>query len=98
MIKVEKDHIDGDSINLTISSMPLYGIERVLGESDEIPNIGEEIPFKLFDDDGELYYSGILTDDDECENQTAALRWGESYAGCTRIEVFRNGEWDQEIS
>jgi hypothetical protein len=55
------------------------------------------VKFRLYDDDGELYYEGVLEDDDDCENQTAALRWGESMAGCTRITVERDGEYVQEI-
>jgi len=47
------------------------------------------IDFRLFDDDGELYYEGRLHDDDECLNQSAALKWGEGFAGCTEIQVNR---------
>jgi hypothetical protein len=61
---------------------------------------GVELPkvkFKLFDDDGELYYEGRLHDDDECLNQSAALDFGMADAGCTTIKVLRDGEWVQEI-
>lgn len=55
------------------------------------------VTFRLYDDDGELYYEGSCHDDDECLNQEAALRWAEGYAGCTTIKVLRNGAWTQEI-
>ena len=63
----------------------------VLGhESPELP--GKPLPFidfRLYDDDGELYFEGRLHDDDDCENQASALKWGESFAGCTTIKVNR---------
>jgi hypothetical protein len=102
MIHVLHDHEQGQKMNLKIEAMPLYGLERVLGEDDAIPNEGPTVKFKLFDDDGELYYSGILTDDDECVNQMAALRWGEAEAGAAIIKVLRPSmektEWVQEIA
>lgn len=100
---ITHDHIDGgpgdegDRPAFTIHAMPLYGVERALGEDDKLPGATKALPFKLYDDDGELYFEGVLDDDDECVNQTAALRWGESDAGCTTIKVKRDGEWVQEI-
>lgn len=55
------------------------------------------VRFRLWDDDGELYYSGVLNDDDDCVSQQAALEWGEVMAGATVIKVLRDGEWIQEI-
>lgn len=103
MIRVAYDHLDGQKVNIEIDRMPTYAMERVLmgvtGETDEIPAFGLPfVRFQLFDDDGELYYSGALSDDDECVNQSAALRWGEAEAGCTTIKVERNGKFVQEIS
>ena len=53
--------------------------------------------FRLFDDDGELCYSGILTDDDDAAAQTYALQWGAYDSGCTTIKVLRDGVWVQDI-
>lgn len=99
MFTIRKDHIgtvaqDGE---LSVTRMPLYGIERAAGLDDRLPTAETSVKFRLYDDDGELYYEGVLEDDDDCENQTAALRWGESMAGCTRITVERDGEYVQEI-
>jgi hypothetical protein len=96
-VYIDKDYDDGSRNGETIESMPLYAIERVAGLDDAIPVEGELIRFRLFDDDGELMYEGRLHDDDECENQTAALRFGEADVGATRIEVCRDGEWKVEI-
>lgn len=73
-------------------------------ESGELPSRdaqGNGLPhvrFRLLDDDGEVYYGGWLHDDDECENQLAVLRYGESDAGCTTVEVKRGDKWVQEVS
>jgi hypothetical protein len=100
MIRLAYDHLDGERMSEEIHEMPLYAMERIIGMEDTaLPVHGLPcVRFQLFDDDGELYYSGALSDDDECENQTAALRWGEAMAGCTTVKVERNGKFVQEIS
>ena len=72
-------------------------VENYFG--DEAP---EEYPrtktrFRLKDDDGIVYFSGWLLNDDYCAVQQTVLSWAEWYAGCTTIEVRENGEWKQEI-
>lgn len=99
---IDVDHINADApefdrTGTVLEEAPLYGIEKVLGVDSTIPAGDSMIKFKMFDDDGELYYEGRLTDDPDCENQSAALRFGEADAGCTLIIVERNGEWVQEI-
>lgn len=71
--------------------------EALIGIKSEPLPTGERIPFRLFDDDGELYYEGVLDDDPECINQSEALRFGELDAGCTTIKVLRGDEWVQDI-
>lgn len=98
MIYIDRDHIDSGHAGATVYERPLYGMERIMGETGEVPDEGKLIRFRLYDDDGELYYEGRLTDDDEAENQFAAVRWGETMAGTTTIKVRRgNGPWVQEI-
>jgi hypothetical protein len=94
---IDKDFIDAGRAGSTLEETPQYGVEKVLGIDPSIPSTGKLVPFRLYDDDGELYYEGRLTDDDECENQSAALRFGEADAGCTTILVEREGVWTQEI-
>lgn len=106
MIRINKDRLfdpktdppNASRVGTTISYMPKYGIERAMDPREEfLSQKGQYIRFRLKDDDGEIYYEGQLTDDEDCQNQTAALRWGESDAGCTTIEVKRDGKWTQEI-
>lgn len=90
-----------DSGYIEIDVMPLYGIERAMGLPDALPNAaecdGKTVQFKLYDDDGEYCYGGVLDDDDECLNQSAALRWGETDYGATEIRVLRDGKYIAEI-
>lgn len=96
MFTITKNHVT-EGYTPTIGQMPRYGIERAMGEDDSLPRVSKCVDFRMYDDDGELYYEGLLDDDDECVNQIAALRFGEADAGCTTIRVKRNGEWVQEI-
>lgn len=111
VVVIEKDHISeperGDTprVGWRIYYHPRSAYEQVvmsvIGEEEKQLPDGLDgfpaIPFRMYDDDGELYYEGQLSDDPDCANQSAALRFGESDAGCTRIEVLRDGEWKQEI-
>jgi hypothetical protein len=111
MFKITKDHIaevergDKSREGMVFDRMPQYGMERAMGLDDRLPEETTAdarveygtVPFRLYDDDGELHYEGELHDDPECINQMAALRFGESDTGCTRIEVRRGPEWVQEI-
>jgi hypothetical protein len=83
---------------ITLDQMPLYAIERAMGETGEIPNDGPTVQFRLYDDDGEFCYGGTLTDDDDCLNQAAALRYAEGDVGATMIKVLREGGYVQEIA
>lgn len=101
MFKITRDFTGEEyaysAVNIEVYKMPLYGIERAAGVDDALPANGNVISFRLYDDDDNLVLSGNLDDDEECTNQTAALRYGESYAGATRIDVQRDGEWCTEI-
>ena len=89
------------AVGISEEHMRIPAIAVTLGyESPPLPGKPlKAIDFRLYDDDGELYYGGRLHDDDECENQSAALKWGEGFAGCTTIKVNRqDGKgWVQEI-
>jgi hypothetical protein len=81
------------------SRIPLLAHVVFGAESTLLPKHpeGNRVPFRLKDDDGEIYYTGVLDDDDDCANQSAALAWGEADAGCTTIEVLRGNDWVLEI-
>lgn len=51
--------------------------------------------FRMFDDDGELYYEGLLVGDRTSEDGFAPLEdFGTPNAGCTRIDYRVNGRWE----
>lgn len=101
MFTVTKDHTADEGatpIFVEVFKMPLYGIERVMGVADDLPGGGGNvIEFRAYDDDDDLMLEGMLDDDPECENQSAVLRYSESFAGCTYIKVKRGSQWVQEI-
>jgi hypothetical protein len=50
--------------------------------------------FKLYDDDGVLYYEG-RSDDRDSQRAFDPLDWADAYAGCTRIDYLRDGgKWE----
>jgi hypothetical protein len=81
--------VSGESINV--------GLGRIAPEYVDLPNTQALIAFRAYDDDGELYYEGVLHDDDEALNQQAALGYCRNDAGCTTIKVKRQGKWVQDI-
>ena len=59
---------------------------------------GLSYDFKLYDDDGKLYYEGRTADINEDEERAfAPLDWAMRYAGCTtmkyRVHGLYNTEW-----
>jgi hypothetical protein len=51
---------------------------------------GEVIKFRMFDDDGELYYTGDLVGGTGFEPLDD---FGRPNAGCTSISLFQKGQW-----
>lgn len=49
--------------------------------------------FKMYDDDGVLYYSGYLIESDGDEMLNPLIHYGRPGAGCTEIRVLKNGAW-----
>ena len=53
------------------------------------------IKFRMYDDDGELYYEGRMNDG--ASEQFGLLdplyAFGYGNAGCTRLDIFENGRW-----
>ena len=50
--------------------------------------------FRLFDDDGELYYEGLCKDldDQDADSAFAPLDWAMNDVGCTRMDYRKKGE------
>ena len=58
--------------------------------------IDNPIPFKLFGDDGDLAYSGFISEEwlNGSEHLAfAPLKFGEADYGCTYMEYKHNNEW-----
>lgn len=64
--------------------------------SEEIAADPKARPFRMKDDDGELYYEGMIVADPGSEEDFAPLDdFGMPNAGCTSIEYRgKNGEWE----
>lgn len=57
---------------------------------------GEGHLFRLYDDDHILYYEGRFIGDHDSEDGFGPLDdFGMPNAGCTSIEYYRNGGWEQ---
>jgi hypothetical protein len=48
-------------------------------------------PFRLYDDDGELYYEGLCVEN----NSFYPLDEEQPNSGVTEIHYFNNGKWEQ---
>lgn len=62
------------------------------------PLTGKTHSFRLYDDDGILYYTGLvddagIDDDDTDAGLYTAYKWGEWYAGATDLRLFENGKY-----
>ena len=65
--------------------------DTVATSLDEVP-----IPFRLYDDDGELYYEGLMNEaamDAFGDGRDPLYGFGMPNAGCTRLDYEENGSW-----
>ncbi len=88
--------ITKDRVSVAFSGWDRTGVGR---GDDPMKDVvaAKSLKFRLRDDDREIYYEGVLIDDDYCESQIDALDFGMADAGCSYIEVKRNGKWVIEI-
>jgi len=47
--------------------------------------------FKMYDDDGELYYEGVMNQ--YCDGFEPLNHYGMPNAGCTEIRILEQGKW-----
>ena len=94
---IDRDHLDKkDMVSIGPSQSAFY----VDGESQEklierIKTNPKVKQFRLFDDDGILYYSGYYVGLDG-EFEFAPLDdFGMPHSGCTEIHYLEDGEWKQ---
>ena len=83
---ITKDHIDsGDNVNrCNIPYLTYLDMENKLTEK-----------FKIYDDDGELYYEGRSTNQ-SYENAFEPLDWAMANAGATEIQYYNKdtNKWE----
>lgn len=75
----------------TITKAPV-----AVGESGvkfQTPRESETMKFRLLDDDGEVYFYGVMIPTNEEIIFAPLDEFGLDY-GCTSIEVFENGKWE----
>ena len=72
--------------------------EFVSSEEEEIhyekPRKEETLKFRLSDDDGEVYFKGVMRPTTSANIFSPLDEFGEDY-GCTMIEVCEGGKWVQ---
>jgi hypothetical protein len=72
------------------------------GEGNDVGKGNEEIlkrnnktKFKMYDDDDVLYYEGFMIENGGEELFNPLDDFGMPNAGCTRIDILSNGQWEQ---
>jgi len=81
---IDQDHIDGEDVGVTGPHGTTTNWEYDMG-----------IPFQMFDDDGELYYTGRYLGDDSEDLFAPLDDFGGPNAGCTGIKYKdANGNWE----
>lgn len=90
---IDRDHISKDEpeFNQTGKIRGTRGA-REEGLVDKLKN-GEGVKFRLYDDDGELYYEGRYVGPDD-ETIFGPQDWAMGYAGVTRTKLFEKGRWN----
>lgn len=73
---ITKDHIGTDQA----------GTKSISGDDINLPY---KYRFRLIDDDGAAYYTGLSTDEDF----DPLDEFGEPFAGCTAIQYRDGGKW-----
>lgn len=83
---ITEDHMDGTDKGVS-------GPNGSTHDWEANPNAGQ--PFQMFDDDGELYYTGRYVGDDSEDMFKPLDDFGEPNAGCTGIK-YKDSEGDWE--
>lgn len=72
----------------------VIGPRRATDEQCKALRSGQGQPFRMYDDDGGLMYTGRFIGDSESEDGFGPLEdFGTPNAGCTRIDYLRGGTW-----
>lgn len=93
---VDHDHLDNKDVSIAGPGTSVHYVEGESRESlaEKIKNHPEAKQFRMYDDDGELYYSGYYVGPGE-EEFAPLDDFGTPNAGCTEIHYLEDGEWKQ---
>jgi hypothetical protein len=83
---ITKDHLPDVGRNATGVMGPRGILPKIAARLEQ----GEGIPFRMYDDDDELYFEGRLIGGSGLEPLDD---YGTGDSGCTRIDLFANGKW-----
>ena len=90
--RINYDHLEGEHVDIT---GPHNATDTQLGTLDH-PRLNEHVltRFRIYDDDGELYFSGYFLGDSESEEAFGPLDdFGSPDSGATEIRYLRGDEW-----
>lgn len=95
---ITKDHLAKKYKDIE-SEVGTYGPSTITGAIEKALHAGKGHKFKMYDDDGELYYSGRIVIDGEPDyyELVAPLRdFGTPNAGAVRVDYKNHPEWNEE--
>ena len=90
---ITKDHIavPGAKPGTNHNAAGMTGPRNNTRTAGQIASHPAAKPFRMFGDDGDLYYEGFLVGDEFGPLDD----FGEPNAGCTRIHIKENGLWSE---
>lgn len=87
---ITTDHI-ADTYSPPGTNLNAHGLHQ----GDPYKETEPMLQFRILDDDDELYYEGIVTDN---EDILEVLNWATANAGATQMLITRNGVvWEQLV-
>lgn len=103
---ITADHINGKTPDDTPSRVNRFRANRTFAEALRVAPAEAKpamlqafrdamnFEFRLYDDDGELYYEGLCKDLDQQDGDSAfgPLDWAMNDAGCTTMKYRKKGE------
>lgn len=92
---ITRDHLAPADVRRTFGTRHLEGLRDYMKActAAELARLGGTA-FRLYDDDGELYFSGRYFGDPNAQGAFAPLDWAAHDSGCTRIDYRRAGKWE----
>lgn len=90
--------LEGDNCGEKLEKLPeprVYGTSQEERDAVKAGKAGKGTHFKLYDDDGILYYTGKFYGDADSEDAFQPLDWATYDSGCTYIKYRQpNGKYE----